>query len=52
MTVEGIECKVTIACALYCRKLSMSTGKHGKTFGGRERVCVCVHVLMCKKDML
>lgn len=37
MTVEGIKCNVTIARAPYQRRLSMSTGKLGKTFGGRER---------------
>jgi len=54
MTVKSIECNVTIACAPYCRKLSMSTGKHGKIFGGRGGwgresvcVCVCVCVYMC-----
>ena len=51
MTVKGIECNVTISCAAYCWRLCMSTGKHGETFGGRERererVCVCVCVCVC-----
>lgn len=48
MTVEGTECNVTIACAPYCRRLSMSTGKHGKTFGGRDCLCVCTCAHMQK----
>ena len=47
MTVEGIQCNVTVACAQYQKRLSMSTGKLGKTFGGRECMCVCVCVCTC-----
>jgi len=43
VTVKGIECNVTIACAPYCRRLSMSTGKHGKP-SKEGSVYVCVYM--------